>query len=68
MLKLLLLILHAFSNTPHFLLFYTLLLSRKLLLFFLYHLLVHCIPLLKILRPLLVFLVDFYVNSLLKIT
>jgi hypothetical protein len=63
-LKLLLLII---SNTPHFLLFYPLLLGRKLLSYFVYPLLVLCIPLLKIFQPLLVFLEDFCVNPLFKI-
>jgi hypothetical protein len=55
-LKLLLLLLLAFSNTPHFLLFYPLLLARKLISSFLYPLFVLCILLLKILQPLLVFI------------
>jgi hypothetical protein len=67
-LKLLLLLLPAFSNTPHFLLVYLLLLDRKLLSSFLYPLFVLCIPLFKVLQPLLVFLQDFCVNPLLKIT
>jgi hypothetical protein len=65
-LKLLLLLLLAFSNMPHFLLFYMLLLARKLLSSFFYPLLVLCNSLLKIFQPFLVFLRDFCVNPLLK--
>jgi hypothetical protein len=67
-LKPLILLLPAFNNTPHFLLFYPLLLGRKLLLSFLCPLLVLCISLFRILQPFLVFLGDFCVNPLLKIT
>jgi hypothetical protein len=65
-LKLLLLLLPAFSNTPDFLLVYLLLLGRKLISSFLYPLFILCIPLFKILQPLLIFLGDLRINSVLK--
>jgi hypothetical protein len=48
--------LSSISNTPHLLLAYPLLLGSKPLSYFLYPFFVLCIPLFKILQPLLVFL------------
>jgi hypothetical protein len=55
-LNLLLLLLPVFSNTPHFLLVYPLLLGSKLLSSFRYPFFILRVPLLKIPQPLLVFL------------